>query len=924
MPDKKNKLDKKVNQIISDLQNLDTSEFSDTDLGKKGILNFSDILSNLDDNPESAIGTEIGQWTILGLLGIGGMSIVYLVERNDKSLKQKAALKIIPNAIASKNMIERFIRERQILSDLNHHNIAKLYDAGITENNIPWLVMELVEGEDILSFADKHNLNLEQRVVLFKQICKALAYAHANGVIHRDIKPSNLMVNDEKVLKLLDFGIASVEEQQSLTMTGAIIGTPGYMSPEQAKGISSELDRRTDIFSLGVLLYKLIKHEMPFRAENISEISYKIIHDEPTLLGSGTPIELQAIIFKCLEKKVDNRYSSVSALNQDLNSYLNGDVVSARKVTFLRRLIKKIIKHPIISALIIIATLTSLMGVGFGVYQAYASLKKIQVAENHLHRSQEIKAKARRMHMMPAHNIQSEYTSISNEIEQLKSEIESTDIDTSGLSDFALGSAYLTMRKNDLAYDYLLKAENKGWQSPELSSALGQILVLKWEKIKEHSLSISDKNKKQKYLNKQKVAVYQPAILYLKQAQKGLSTSNYISSYLAYLEDDTDKAIEFIEKENTINPWHYEAFAFASNLYIIKAIPILNSQGYQQAEIYLKQSKLKMDQAINIGRSDPNNYIEYCANFGFEIQLQLEYHTNNIDEVFNQGLNICKNALKITPPPKDPSIFRNLNYLYDNYADYQTRLKLSSIEFSRKAYEATLQGLALHPNDSGLLTASASPIIAMAQYNISNNKDPDQYYQIAITNLEKSLSINPNQRKSWHQLATLHKDLGNYYRDKQNQQQADFHYQQSILNHKKVIDLGNKLSGLANSALVYNEWAKLKSSIGKPNEGIKLIKQAMTTSEEILQFNTDVYIIYVNYFEYQFELVKVLDTHDMPYSTELSNAIESINNSCSFDYLNKNHFKMLKPVLNFYYDNNYATPQDFNTCQSKKEALEKN
>ena len=125
---------------------------------------------------------------------------------------------------------------------IEFHNITKVIikssQNGVTEQDIPWFVMELVEGEDILTYAQNNDLNVEERIVLFKQLCEALTYAHSHAVIHRDIKPSNLMVNHENVLKLLDFGIASADEQQSLTMTGAVIGTPGYMSPEQARGLT--------------------------------------------------------------------------------------------------------------------------------------------------------------------------------------------------------------------------------------------------------------------------------------------------------------------------------------------------------------------------------------------------------------------------------------------------------------------------------------------------------------------------------------------------------------------------------------------------------------------------------------------------------------------------------------------------------------
>ncbi|MFK8012114.1 MAG: serine/threonine protein kinase, partial [Marinicellaceae bacterium] len=482
MENDKNDLEKKVSDFISDFDNIDTADILESE---NSIIGYGSIIEDIDFDPLNLIGSEIGHWKILKLLGQGGMSIVYLVERNDDQIKKQAALKIIPNTIASKTMIDRFLRERQILSDLNHNNIAQLYDAGLSENQIPWFVMELVQGQDILSYTEKNNLNTKQRVFLFKQVCEALSYAHSRGIIHRDIKPNNLMVNENGIIKLLDFGIATdrdkfSEENKSLTMTGVIVGTPGYMSPEQAKGLNQEIDKRTDIFSLGVLLYKLLKKDLPFKAESISEISYKIIHEEPTLMGQSFSADLQAITFKCLEKSKEKRYQSVAKLSSDLDAFLSGDVISARKITFIGRLSKKIKKHPVFSSIITLAVLATVFGIGNGIYQTYETFKRVQIAEKHLSRAQEIKAKVRRTHMMPFHNVRDKYKSILSEIELLESDIKASGSDATGLSSFALGVAYLAMDKKELALKNFKQAQSKGWQSPQLSSGLGLTLIYEW------------------------------------------------------------------------------------------------------------------------------------------------------------------------------------------------------------------------------------------------------------------------------------------------------------------------------------------------------------------------------------------------------------------------------------------------------------
>lgn len=918
MTEDKTSFDKKVSNIINKLDELDTSEIDDIEHVEKKITNFSDILSKISKNPDLAIGTEIGQWQIEDKLGQGGMSIVYQVKRNDDALKQSAALKIIPQAFATNHLIKRFLRERQILSDLNHQNIAKLYDAGITKQDIPWFVMELVEGKDILTYANDHQLNIEQRIILFKQVCQALSYAHAHGVIHRDIKPNNLMVNDDGIIKLLDFGIASDQQQSSLTMTGAVIGTPGYMSPEQAKGMTHELDRRSDIFSLGVLLYKLLQHKMPFEADSISEVCYRIIHDEPTLMDNSIPIELQSITYKCLEKKTENRYHSVKELNTDLNAYLNGDIVSARKITLLGRIKKKITKYPLISGLITTAIATTLLGIGYGIYQSYESLYRIQVAEKHLSRAQEIKAKVRRTHMMPLHNVIDEYKEINNDIIQLKEDIDSSQTDTSGLSSFALGSAYLSMRAFDLAHQQFKDAEQKGWKSPELSGALGITLAMEWDLIQLKALSITNKQKKHDYLNQKTREVFDPAMQYLKEAQLNKAHSDYLLALMSWIDKDTQSAIKHIENEIIKYPWYYEAHNFASKIYAEAFIDENNINGYQAAKKYLDLSNQRMDQAIAIGESDPFNYSEYCSNLGLEIQLKLYYDPEKLDEVFHKGIKVCEDALILAPEPKPAGIYRNISYLYSNKADYEEQLGNSTIELHKSAYDIAQQGLMIHPDSAELLSSSAVPLRYIGTYyaeNQSQDEDPAIYFQKALENSNKSLAINPNDRTGWSKFASLQNAVANYYKGINNYDLAQHHYQQSVSSHTKVIELGNRVSGMANIAVSFDDQAKMKFTMQLPDEGIQLIRQAVSKSEEIFAFNNDYFVVYSNYLEFQFNLVKALSQHGHFYQDELNKGIKKTNEGCQFNDLKNNQIIMLKNAMKRYIDHNLAQTKDFHHCQ---------
>ena len=246
----------------------------------------------LDTSPlTEGPGTAIGNYKLLEQIGEGGMAVVYMAEQ-EKPLRRRVALKIIKLGMDTRQVIARFEVERQALAVMDHPNIAKVLDAGTTETGRPYFVMELVRGVSISKYCDKNKLNTKQRLDLFVQVCNAVQHAHQKGIIHRDIKPTNVMVTQrdgKAVPKVIDFGIAKATNQKLTEKTlftryAHVIGTPAYMSPEQAELSELDVDTRTDIYSLGVLLYELLTGTTPFSEEQLREAGYiemqRIIREE--------------------------------------------------------------------------------------------------------------------------------------------------------------------------------------------------------------------------------------------------------------------------------------------------------------------------------------------------------------------------------------------------------------------------------------------------------------------------------------------------------------------------------------------------------------------------------------------------------------------------------------------------------------------
>jgi serine/threonine protein kinase len=238
-------------------------------------------------------GTRIGRYELLELIGEGGMGLVYLAEQKEP-VKRRVALKIIKPGMDTRQVIARFEAERQALAVLDHPNIARVFDAGTTQMGRPYFVMEHVKGMPITAYCDRHKLDIEKRLKLFRQVCEGIHHAHQKGIIHRDIKPSNILValqDDKAVPKIIDFGIAKAATQPLtdktfFTSQGQLLGTPQYMSPEQVDLATHDIDTRSDIYSLGVVLYELLAGALPFEAERfehagLSQIQHTIREVEP-------------------------------------------------------------------------------------------------------------------------------------------------------------------------------------------------------------------------------------------------------------------------------------------------------------------------------------------------------------------------------------------------------------------------------------------------------------------------------------------------------------------------------------------------------------------------------------------------------------------------------------------------------------------
>jgi serine/threonine protein kinase len=370
----------------------------------------SPLAVTTDHRPQAAPGVIIaGRYALVEKIGEGGMGEVWVAKQTEP-VKRKVALKLIKAGMDSKTVLQRFEQERQALALMDHPNIAKVLDGGLTPDRRPFFVMELVNGRPLTKFCDEAKLGVRERLELFAPICQAVQHAHQKGIVHRDLKPSNILVtiiDGRGVPKVIDFGVAKatsgrLTDESLSTQFGAVMGTLEYMSPEQAGFAGEDIDTRADIYSLGVILYELLTGLRPLDAKRLRQAAFtemvRIIKEEepskpstrlstdeslPSLaaLRQTEPKRLMAllrgeldwVVMKCLEKQRDRRYETANALARDLQRYLANEPVEARPPTAGYRLSKFLRRNkgPVLAAgLLLLALLGGITGTTLGMLHA--------------------------------------------------------------------------------------------------------------------------------------------------------------------------------------------------------------------------------------------------------------------------------------------------------------------------------------------------------------------------------------------------------------------------------------------------------------------------------------------------------------------------------------------------------------------------
>lgn len=644
----------------------------------------------------------------------------------DSELGRPVALKLLHRL--DRDAAERLAREARAQARVDHPHVARVYEVGELDGR-PYIAMQLVEGEPLDRAAA--DLGVDEKVRLFVPVAEAVQAAHAAGLVHRDLKPSNVLVERREDGRLhpyvLDFGISRVHDVPGLTVTGEVVGTPPYMSPEQASGLTRELDRRSDVFSLGVVLYELLAGRRPFQAGSMVGLLNEILHhDPPTLrrIDPRLPGDLDAIVGRCLEKVPERRYPSVRALADDLERYLAGDPVAARSPGPLERLERWIRRHRVAAAALATALAALVLFGSAAVYSGLAAQRRALAAQRFGREVERIQSILRRDYMLPLHDTRPARAEVRSRMRAIEERLDGRAGGAAAPGHYALGRAHLALGELEPARRRLERALELAPGDPDAAYALGLVLGRLYRQRLDEVVRVRSGAERERLESELRAELRDPAVLLLARARGSEQESPlYLEGLIAFYEERWGDAAARGREAAGRHPWLYEARALEAEALVRRGHGHSIAGDFEAARRDFEAAGAAYAAALEVGRSDPLVLATECQRQRLVLALEMMAAGPN-EAGFEAAHEACERGT--VADPEHGRAWRELANLEWRYAEFRERSGRDGSEHLDHAVAAARRALELEPERAvDVLTDLAIAHELRAQLAIRNGADPE-------------------------------------------------------------------------------------------------------------------------------------------------------------------------------------------------------
>ncbi|MCY1082518.1 serine/threonine-protein kinase [Archangium lansingense] len=673
-------------------------------------------------------------------LGEGGMGRVFLA--HDPRLNRNVALKFVRGD--EPELTQRFLSEARAQARVNHERVCKVYEVGEVQGRV-YIAMQFIEGRTLSTLA--RELSVEQKVLVLREAAEGVHEAHRVGLIHRDLKPSNIMVEraEDGTLRpyVMDFGLAR-DWNDGATITGAVMGTPQYMSPEQARGEISNLDRRADVYSLGATLYSVLTGHPPIPGGNGLEVLRNVLEVEPRpprAVDPNIPADLEAIALKCLEKERSARYDSARALTEELDRFLSGEPVQARSNRAWYRLRKKLHKHRLVASVAAVAAVLVLLALGQAGMARRETAVRERLARRFTESVERIEALARYSDLSHLHDTRADQRAIRARMAALEAEIQEAGEQAVGPGHYALGRGFLALGDEARARESLESAWKQGFREPRVAYALALVTGHQYQEQLLEAERIRDTERREARKREVERRYREPALAYLRQSEGAeVPSAAYVAALLAFYENRWDEALAQLDAIGTELSWFYEAPKLRGDILLARAMRQWNQGKHEGALADFEAGRKAYAEAASIGESVASIYaaqgeLEYGA-----LILEL-YGKGEVTPHYTQALQAVFRALEAMPEHYDARVLESR--LHRRLAEHQRNLGDYSETLPEKAVAAAQSALKLEPSRSKARLELGQSYWIWGDTRQSHSLDPREQLRKAVESFE---SIAPEER----------------------------------------------------------------------------------------------------------------------------------------------------------------------------------
>ncbi|MBI2838181.1 MAG: protein kinase [Acidobacteria bacterium] len=692
-------------------------------------------------------GVPVRDWDryeILELIGQGGMGRVYRAV--DRRLKRSVALKFIRQE--DPELSRRFTQEAQSQARVEHECVCKVFEVGEIQGQL-YIAMPYIEGGTLKQAYG--GMTLEQLVRVMEQVATGLQAAHRLGLIHRDVKPSNVMVTQTEDggwhPYVMDFGLArDIQGGGGETLSGALVGTPAYMAPEQAVGRVHELDRRTDVYSLGATMYEIFSGRPLFEGPSAGAILMKVIHDEPAALrtiNTKLPADIETIVMKCLEKDPAHRYESAKALADDLKRYLDGEPILARRASVSYRIGKRVRKNKALVAVVLVAAVTVLSFASIGLRSQYQARQRELLAQRLGQEVKEMEVVMRFASLMqPLHNVNAEKEIVRRWLKEIEGQIGEADSAYRGPLLYALGRGHSALREHDRARASLQESWDGGYRAPEVAYALGYTLGVLYQQGLSRASRIKDPDLRRATVEDLETTLKTPARDYLRQGfEVKLESPEYAMALMDFYDRKYGSALHKAELALSKVRWLYEARELIGDIHSAMAVEMKERGDFTEAMVELEKAAGTFRDAADVARSDSVAYEGLCRVYASILEIRAATG-QPAQKAYQEAMRAATDAL--TANPDSASALLEQAAVHRTWADLIVSRGENPVATLQQAIDSATRAAQIDPRSAAAAENIGMSYAKIAEWESNHGRDPRTYLEQSIRSFQKAARIDPS------------------------------------------------------------------------------------------------------------------------------------------------------------------------------------